>query len=97
MRAHEEKRARERREVRERIEAGAKALRRWGGDLKFADQPRYAYAVFSIAAVFDTLAWRPEQFPSTAINDAVRACGYLLEPLPGDHADRRAAEPLDKA
>lgn len=97
VRAHEEKAARERLEIGYRIEAGAKALRRWGSSLQHADQARHAYATYAIAAVFDTLALRPERFPSTAVNDALRACQYLLEPLPGDQADRRSASSLDES
>ncbi|RTL70487.1 MAG: hypothetical protein EKK42_03160 [Pseudonocardiaceae bacterium] len=88
MRAHEEKRARERREIRERIEAGAKALRKLGAARQFADNPREAYMLFCIAAVFDTLALHSDRVPSVMVSDALRASHYLVEPLRGDRRGR---------
>jgi hypothetical protein len=101
VRAHEEKRDRDRREARERIEAGAKALRKLGSARQFADNYLEAYMLFCVAAVFDTLAGHAERVPSVMLSDALRACQYLLEPLPGDRrreAGRPAGvRPLDQS
>ncbi|WP_103381937.1 hypothetical protein [Pseudonocardia dioxanivorans] len=94
MRAHEEKHWRLTVEQRDRINAGARELRRLGAVEQFADRPGWAYVAFSMAAVFDTVAIHIDEMPYVLVSDALRACRYLLEPLPGD---RRTAEPLDQS
>lgn len=86
----EERAARRRRAACDRINAGARELRRLGSLDQYANQPQWAYAAFAMAAVFDTVAVSHRSMPSVLLSDALRACDFLLNPLPGDKHDGRA-------
>ncbi|MGD9986339.1 hypothetical protein [Pseudonocardia sp.] len=96
MREHERKHHEQRAAVVDRINAGAWELRRLGAADKHDGAPRWGYAAFAMAAVFDTVALDVDEMPRVLLSDALRACQYLLEPLPGDRADGRAPRSLDQ-
>ncbi|AEA26497.1 hypothetical protein Psed_4338 [Pseudonocardia dioxanivorans CB1190] len=101
MREHERKRYEQLAAIVDRINAGARELRRLGAGDQHDGAPRWAYAAFSMAAVFDTVAVNVavnvEDMPRVLLGDALRACEHLLEPLPGDRADGRARRALDQS
>lgn len=88
----EERAARRRRDERDLINAGARELRRLGALDQYADRPQWAYAAFAMAAVFDTVAVSQRSMPAVLLSDALRACDFLLNPLPGDKHDPPRAE-----